>query len=167
MTEIDRNSCVAGAVLVRFKAGPVVDGRQMPGALVTAVNATIDAETELVAEWPEGIYAECPVTLAEGLNALIDAAGHHALAEAALTRFGANREGAPVETLAAELWNAYRFGVGGTAFDGKPLPERYGDLPERQREGWRAVALTLLVFKGGENAPKFVSATMRQLRGQG
>jgi hypothetical protein len=34
-------------------------------------------------------------------------------------------------------WEAYAASVGGTTFDGKPLPT-WDELGDRQKEGWRA-----------------------------
>lgn len=137
----------AGVVAVEFERAPVVDGRQQPGALVTRIverGANPDGERvdRIMADWPDGVYVDCPLTLAEALNGLLDAVGHEALAEAAVVRLGAGL--AALDGLIEEMWRGYRFGVGGTAHDDSELPERVADMPPRQRNGWRCAALRSL-----------------------
>ena len=43
--------------------------------------------------------------------------------------------------VAKELYDAYAAEVGGTTFDGKPLPQ-FHELGERQKKGWVAAALS-------------------------
>ncbi len=42
-------------------------------------------------------------------------------------------------TLGMIAWNTYKVAVGGTTFDGKPLPS-WDELGERQRIGWEEAA---------------------------
>ncbi len=45
--------------------------------------------------------------------------------------------GEHLEELAQCAYEAYGVSVGGTTWDGKPIP-KWGDIQERQRDGWRA-----------------------------
>lgn len=54
-----------------------------------------------------------------------------------------------LDACAREAWNAYAGAVGGTTFDGKPLPawdfeEGRETLGDRQKEGWRAAAIAAI-----------------------
>lgn len=80
-------SSEAGRVLVEFERAPPVDGKQREGALVTAVRI---GDVERVDT--DGVYVDCPLTLASALDELEDACPNGGLASAALDRlFGRAR----------------------------------------------------------------------------
>lgn len=59
----------AGGVLVRFERPPPAGKRALPGALVVAV----EVSGAVVRRWDRGPYVECPLSLAEALDGLLDA----------------------------------------------------------------------------------------------
>ena len=91
-------------MLVEFERAPPVDGRQREGALVTAVRIG-----DVGREFGDGVYVDCPLTLASALDELEDACPNGGLAGAALDRlFGIRRR--TFAELVEDIWSAYRFG---------------------------------------------------------
>ena len=77
----------AGAVTVRFRGAPPLNGVAREGALV----GSVEIHGEERATFPAGVYVARPLTLASGLDALIDCVGgQEALARAALAEIADN-----------------------------------------------------------------------------
>lgn len=78
----------AGAVAVVFRGAPAARvGDRLtarPGALATMVYR----DDAVVRAWPDGVYVECALQLAEGLNLLLEAAPGSGAFEAALDAIG-------------------------------------------------------------------------------
>lgn len=139
MTESMKNArsgrCESGRVAARWKGMPPVDGVDTGVALVTAIE--ICGETK--AEWPDGVPVECPLTLASGLDDLLDAAPDLDLAAAALEAMDRQYEPSCDEddVALAEAREAYldRMGEAVCGADGTaPNPYRPQRMDRRERE---------------------------------
>ena len=82
----------AGAVTVRFRGAPPLNGVAREGALVVSV----EWGGEQRGYFSPGVYVECPLTLASGLDALLDClGGRERLAAAALDALALLHRSAP------------------------------------------------------------------------